>query len=86
VYAGSKYVRVVPVKPKFALFERRRPKEKSKRINQFIYEKGSKDGREFYYSSSVYNKDIPYTALTTIQAVYGERVGNLVEDFTELGF
>jgi hypothetical protein len=34
----------------------------------------------------VYNKDIPYTALTTIQAVYGERVGNLVEDFTELGF
>lgn len=86
VYAGSKYVRVVPVKPKFPLFERRRPKEKSKRINQFIYEKGSKDGREFYYSSSVYNKDIPYTALTTIQSVYGERVGNLVEDFTELGF
>jgi hypothetical protein len=85
VSAGSKYVRVVPVKPKFQLYDRK-PKTQAKKINQFIYEKGSKDGREFYYSSSVYNKDIPYTALTTIQAVYGERIGNLVEDFTELGF
>ncbi len=85
VSAGSKYVRVVPVKPKFELYNRR-PKAEAKKINQFIYEQDFKDGRKFYYTNSVYNKDIPYTALAKIQSVYGENVGGMIEDFSELGF
>lgn len=85
VSAGSKYVRVVPVKPKFELYNKR-PKAESKKINQFIYEQDFKDGRKFYYTNSVYNKDIPYTALAKIQSVYGENVGGMIEDFSELGF
>jgi len=85
VAAGSKYVRVEPIEPKFQLF-RRKPSYKEKKINSFTYEKDTRqDGREFYYSKSVYNMDIPFESLKEVQEVFGEEVGNLICDFTELG-
>ena len=84
VSAGSKYVRVVPTQPRFELWKRK-PNHPEKKINSFTYEKGVKDSREFYYSSSVYNMDIPYHDLKEVQEVFGEELGDMICDFTELG-
>jgi hypothetical protein len=84
VSAGSKYVRVEPLNPKFKLWKRYQSKPE-KKINSFTYEMGFKEDREFYYSISVYNMDIPYGELKTIQEVFGEEVGTTIHDFAELG-
>ena len=84
VSAGSKYVRVEPTEPRFPLWKRK-TNRKERKINSFTYEKGVKGEREFYYSSSVYNMDIPYHDLKEVQEVFGEEIGNMICDFTELG-
>lgn len=85
VSAGFKYVRVEPVNPKFKLWKRK-PVKPEKKINSFTYETGySENGREFYYSTSVYNMDIPYGELKKVQEVFGEEVGTTIHDFAELG-
>lgn len=84
VSTGSKYVRVEPTEPRFALWKRK-TNYPERKINSFTYEKGVKGGREFYYSSSVYNMDIPYHDLKEVQEVFGEEIGDMICDFTELG-
>lgn len=86
VSAGSKYVRVEPVNPKFKLWKRNSGKPE-KKINSLTYECGINDfsGREFYYGTSVYNMDIPYGELKKVQEVFGEEVGTTIHDFAELG-
>lgn len=86
VSAGFKYVRVEPIKPKFKLWHRK-PEEKERKKNQFVHELGvdPKSSREFYYSTSVYNMDIPYHELATVQEIFGAETGEMICDFTELG-
>jgi len=84
VFAGSKYVRVEPTQPRFELW-RRKPNHPERKINSFTYEIGIRNSGKFYYSSSVYNLDIPYHELKEVQEVFGEELGDMICDFTELG-